>query len=143
MRSTYRVLAYVIAAGVLVQAASIAAGIFGLWGEVEDGGVITEDWEYNAGLITHAIVGMIVIPLVALVLLIVSFFAKVPGGVRLAAIVLGLVVLQVVLAFASYGISGLGALHGLNAIAVLGAASAAARRAGRAVVPAEPVRAGV
>ena len=143
MRSTYRVLAYVIAVGVLVQAASIAAGIFGLWGEVGDGGVITEDWEYNAGLVVHAVVGMMVIPLVALVLLIVSFFAQVSGGVRLAAIVLGLVVLQVVLAIASYSVSGLGALHGLNAIAVLGAASAAARRSRQAAVPAEPVRAEV
>ena len=45
----------------------------------------------------HGMVGMMLIPLLALVLLIISFFAKIPGGVKWAAIVLGLVVLQVAL----------------------------------------------
>ena len=36
----------------------------------------------------HGLVGMMLIPLLALVLLIISFFAKIPGGVKWAGIVL-------------------------------------------------------
>ncbi len=34
----------------------------------------------------HGMIGMMLIPLLALVLLIISFFAKIPGGVKWAAI---------------------------------------------------------
>ena len=68
--------------------------------------------------------GLILIPLTSLVLLIVSFFAKVPKGVALAATIFGLVVLQVLVLPAlsrSVG-SGFGALHGVNALVLMGVA---------------------
>jgi hypothetical protein len=83
-----------------------------------------------------------IIPLLALVLLIVSFFAKVPGGIRWALYVVGLVALQITLAFVSFGAPVVGLLHGLNAFALAAVASMAARRAAAAPVAAtEPTTA--
>ena len=129
MRATYRVLAGLIALGVVAQAAFIAAAWFGVIKDIDDGAVLDKNYEGNLGHALHFIVGEGVIPLLALLLLIVSFFAKVPGGVKWALIVFGVVVLQIALAFLSFGVPGVGALHGINAIALLSVALVAARRA--------------
>ena len=42
MKAAYRVLAYLIAVGVAVQAASIAYGFFGLIAWIEDGGTLDQ-----------------------------------------------------------------------------------------------------
>ncbi len=129
MKAAYRVLATLVALGIFVQAASIAYAWFEVINRVEGGEVVTSDSAFNAGHVIHGQVGMMVIPIIALVLLVVSFFAKIPGGVKMAAIVFGLVVLQVVLAFVSFGAPIVGALHGANALAILGASIVASRRA--------------
>ena len=135
MRSTYRVLGTLLSLGVVVQAASIAFALFQISKEIDDGAVIDKNYvESNSGsaglgFAIHAIDGQMVIPLVALLLLIVSFFAPVRGGVKLAAFAFLAVVVQVVLAFASFGIPGLGFLHGLNALVVFSLGVAAARAA--------------
>jgi hypothetical protein len=120
MRSTYRVLALLVALGVAVQAMSIALGFF----------IVLKDKNIgeNIGLELHGVVGETVIPLIAVVLLIVSFFAGIAGGVKWAAIVFGLVVLQVVLAFVASAAPAVGALHGLNALALIAVAGIAGRR---------------
>ncbi len=143
MRNVYRVLAFLIAIEVVVQAMAIAYGIAGLayWVE-EDGGVLNKavfdsddpGFQGFGGFVTHGINGMMIIPLLVLLLLIVSFFAKVPGGVQKAAILLGLVVLQVFLGIFSHSIPFVVVLHVLNAFAILGMSLAAARSA--SVVPA-------
>ena len=76
---------------------------------------------------------MMVIPLLALLLFIVSFFAKFDGGVKWAGFVLLAVVVQVVLAFVAFGVPAIGALHGINAFVVLGLAGHCARKAARRV----------
>ena len=138
----YRFLAYMIAVLVVVQAAAIAWGFFGVTNWIEDGGVLdkefldcTEDCEevgaFEWAFAIHMFFnGLVLIPLTSLILLIVSFFAKVPGGVKWAAIIFGLVVLQViVLPMLSREVgSGFGALHGLNAMVLLGMAIVAGRR---------------
>ena len=80
----------------------------------------------------HGIFGMMLIPLLALVLLIISFFAKIPGGVKWAAIVLGLVVLQVALGIFGHETPYAGLLHGLNAL-ILFAVALHGRAQGRDV----------
>jgi heme A synthase len=127
MKQTYRVVASLIALGVLVQAASVAFGWFEVLTEVEDGQIFSDTSNYNAGQIVHSAVGMFLMPVLGLVLLGVSFGAAkaVPGARKWAGIVLGLIVLQVALAFAAYVVPAIGALHGLNALAVLGAAGRA------------------
>lgn len=73
MRSTYRALAYLIAAGVALQAASVALGFFTIIHEVDGGGIISADYDYdsNLGIMLHRIGGLGIIPLLAIALLIV------------------------------------------------------------------------
>jgi len=138
MRNAYRVLAFSIPVLVALQAAFIALNTFGMFAWVDDGNALTKsvldadslDWDGAAGAVLHGIVGMMVIPLVALGLLAVSFFAKVPGGVWWAGIVVAVTVLQVLLAFAGFGSPVVGALHGLNAFVLLGVAMSAGQKAG-------------
>ncbi len=145
MRSTYRVLAYLISALVVVQAATIAYGWFAVLGELDGGGVFDKNSEGNVGHMLHGIIGMMVLPLAGLIFLIVSFFARIPGGVKFAAITLGLIVLQVVLAFAAFGAAVVGTLHGMNAFAIVAVSVIAASRLARearvdAAAPVPPVR---
>ena len=70
-----------------------------------------------------------VIPVIALLLLISSFFAKVPGGIKWALIVFGVTIVQVALGLFSHEIAGLGWLHGINALILFGVAVSAAMRA--------------
>ena len=129
MKATYRVLAMLVAAGVVLQAMFIALGWFTALKDLDDGLVIDKNYEGNIGHTLHGQIGMMVIPLLAIALLIVSFFAHLAGGVKWAAIVFGLVVLQIFLAFLSFAVPAVGALHGLNAIALLAVAAFAGRRA--------------
>lgn len=139
MRSVYRVLAGLVAIGVVLQAMFIALGWFTAIKDLDDGLVIDKNYDGNVGHMLHGQFGTLFIPLIALLLLIVSFFAKVPGGIRWALYVVGLVALQIALAFVSFGAPVVGLLHGLNAFALLGVASMAARRASAApVVATEP-----
>jgi hypothetical protein len=129
MRATYRVLAGLISIGVLVQAMSIAVGWFTALKDVDDGLVIDKNYDGNWGHSVHSVVGSMIIPLLTILLLIVSFFAKVDGGVKWALYVFGLVVLQIAFAFAAFAAPVVGALHGANALALLAVAGIAARRA--------------
>jgi len=91
----------------------------------------------EVGFMVHGLNGMMIVPLVALLLLVVSFFAKVPRGVVLACAVVGLVAAQVLLGMFGHGIPGLGLLHGMNALALFSVAVIAARRAARPAGPVE------
>ncbi|WP_433444159.1 hypothetical protein [Nonomuraea sp. CA-141351] len=102
------------------------------WGNVFDKAVMENDdlpFPEVVGIIVHGVNGGMVIPVVALLLLIVSFFARVPRGVAFAAVVLLLVAAQAMLGYAAHGLPWLGALHGLNAMLLFAAALHAARRA--------------
>src|SRR5680860_1489923 len=126
MKSAYRVLAYLIALGVVVQAASIAFALFGLTKWIEEGGTLDKaamesdsiTFTGVVGFPIHFINGQMLIPLLAIILLIVSFFAKIPGGSKWAGFVLLSIVLQVLLGMFAHGITALGALHGLTALVV-------------------------
>ena len=59
---------------------------------------------------------MMGIPAVALLVFIISFFAKVPGGVTWAGLVLLAAIIQVGLAIVAFGVPAVGALHGINAL---------------------------
>jgi hypothetical protein len=129
MKSIYRILANLIAIGVLVQVMAIGLAWFTAIKDVDDGLVIDKNYDGNFGHQLHSIVGMMVIPILAILLLIVSFFARVDGGIKWALIVFGLVALQIALAFASFSVPVIGALHAANAVALAGVAGIAARRA--------------
>ena len=120
MRGLYRYLMMAVATGVVLQAAAIAWAVFGLADDVDAGTVVDTSYEGNAGFAVHAILGWMLLPLIALVLLIVGFLLRsVDGAQRWAGIVFGLVILQLVLAVAAFGVSSIGALHGINALLIL------------------------
>jgi len=137
MRTAYRVFAYIIAAEVVVQAAAVAFAISGLFNWIDkDGGVIDKaaldsEVEFTGvvGFIIHGMNGMMLIPLIALTFLIISFFAKVPGGVMWAAITFALVLLQVTLGILGHEGAIFGMLHGANALAIFAIALMAGMRA--------------
>jgi hypothetical protein len=144
MRTVYKVLAYIVAAEVVIQAMAIVFAIAGLGRWVDGGGVFDKavadarpaPFPEGVGFAIHAINGTMIVPSVALLLLISSFFVKVPGAAKWAALVLLLVVVQVTLGQFGRGIPVVGALHGLNAMLLFTAALYTARR-GR-TVPVSP-----
>lgn len=132
MRTVYRVLAYVIAALVAIQAAAIGYGVFAQMNWIENGGTLDKaTLESSApgtsALFFHAIEGFAVF-LVALALLIVSFFAKIPHGVRWAVIVLACTFVQIALGSLSHMLAAIGAVHGAVALVLFGVAVTAAMR---------------
>lgn len=140
MKSVYKVLAYLVAAEVVVQAVAMVYAIAGQGKWIMDGGVmdkaVIESREFVfpevLGYAVHGINGTMIVPAVALLLLISSFFAKVSGAVKWAGLVFLLVVVQINLGILGHSIPALGALHGLNAMLLFSAAVYTAVRVGRA-----------
>lgn len=136
MRKIYRALAWAVAGGVVIQAAAIAFAFGGMLNLVSEGGVVDkallEAFQAGGvgelGFLIHGLVGGVVIPLLALALLVVSFFVRARGARLWAAIVFGLVALQVTLGFSITDMPYLGLIHGANALAVVAAGSIAALR---------------
>ena len=120
MRTVYRVLAYLLALSVAAQASLIAFGAFALENNIDNGPV--SDGDTTGVTLHHSF----------------SFGAKVPHGVRWAAIPLGLVVVQFFLAYAAYSAAIIGVLHGLNALAIFAVALLAGRRVPKTAPVAEP-----
>jgi heme A synthase len=136
MRTAYKVLAYLVALEVVVQAMAMVYAIAGLGIWVDGGGVFdksvaeSDDSAFGeaVGFMVHGINGSMVIPLLALALLVVSFFTRTPGASRWAGLVLLLVAVQATLGIFAHVVAGLGALHGLNALLLFTTALVTARR---------------
>ena len=145
MKNVYRVLAFLVAAGVMVQAAAIAFGMFGMIKWIENGGTLDKSTELTpaiggyAGFSLHATAGIMVVPAIALLFLISSFFAKVPGGIKWALFVFLATVVQVALGLFAHSLAGLGWLHGLNALILFGLAVSAGMRVNRVAAVESPV----
>jgi hypothetical protein len=137
MRAAYRVIASLIAAGVMLQVAAISLAGFTISKDAGDAATIDANYN-NLGQQWHSIGGS-VIGLLAIIFLIVSFMTNVPRGRTLAGIVVGLVVLQVLLAVVSFGLPAVGVLHGLNGLAIAGVAGMASRKAAQPAAVAQPV----
>jgi heme A synthase len=147
MKTAYRVLAYAIAALVAVQAAAIGYAVFAQLHWIEDGNTI-DGASFESGapgtaaFLFHALNGGVFL-LVALALVIVSFFAKIPRGVRWAVIVLVCTVVQIALGTLSRLLAPIGAVHGAVALVLFGVAVMAAMRAQKPAAISEPVPAQV
>jgi hypothetical protein len=135
MKLVYRVLAYLISLAVVLQAAAIALGFFGLGNWIESGGTLTKagldsgttHFPGDVGLAIHGTVGMMVIPIIGLLLVISSFFTGTRRAIWWSLIVLGCIVVQVLLGLLSHQAYALGAVHGIFAFAVMGTAAYAGR----------------
>jgi hypothetical protein len=137
MTKAYRILAYLIAAEVVIQAAVITLASFGFSKWIDNGGVAdlatfssgNLDFFGSIGYELHGTNGALYIPILSIAFLVLSLFARsIRGGVIWAAIVFGLVALQVFLGFASHSFAVLGPLHGVNAFALFVCALHAGRR---------------
>jgi hypothetical protein len=137
MKSVYRALAYLVALEVVIQAAAVAFALAGLGKWISEGGVLdaaameseSTDFTGVVGFMIHGINGQMIVPLIALLLLISSFFAKIPGGVLWAGLVLLTVVVQVLLGIFGHGMPVLGMVHGAVAFVLFTFAVIAARKA--------------
>lgn len=130
MRKVYLVLAWLVAAGVVVQVAAIAFAKVGEDYLIDHGGVIDKAFVESSmngttsfvgveGEAIHAMNGMMVLPVIALLLLISSFFVRGTAPKLWALLVVGLLALQIVVAFTMFGLPYLGIVHGVNALAIL------------------------
>jgi hypothetical protein len=123
MKTTYRVIAWIIAALVALQAAAIVFAISGLFAFIDSGGVVDGELDGDAipegiGIFVHATVGGYALPLLALVLLIVSFFTRSRRAIWTAVALLVLMLIEVMLGYSGWSSPVAGALHGLNAMLV-------------------------
>ena len=153
MRMVYKVLAFAVAGLVAVQAAAIAFAMFGLVAWIQGGGTLDASametditFPGVAGFMIHGMFGTIVVPVVVILLLISSFFAKTPGAVKWALIVFVTTVVQIGLGVFAHSVPQLGILHGVVALVLFGAAIMAGMRAKKPVTvgqttaqPAAPV----
>ncbi|MFE5308127.1 hypothetical protein [Isoptericola sp. NPDC056578] len=131
MRQVFRVLAYVVAAGVVVQAAVMVYAVAGLGLFIDEGGVLDQAameqsmsgeslFPEEIGLMLHGMTGTMILPAIALLTFVASFFAGVRGAWRWGLAILLLVALQVTLGLAGHSVPFLGGLHGVNALLLFG-----------------------
>jgi heme A synthase len=128
---TYRIFAYLVALEVFVQAATHAYTSAGLGHWIySDGHTVTKaTLEEGSGVdftgrwagIVHGENGAMIVPLLAIAFLVVGIVTRkqVHHGLRWAAILLGLVVLQVALGFITIAVPEVGMLHAVNALVLL------------------------
>jgi hypothetical protein len=153
MRKTYLFLARSISVLVVLQAMAIVLTIAGLFKWIEDGATldksVVDGWDANppdfagsiGGLFHFFLIGTILIPLTGLILLIVSFFAKIPRGVAFAAAIVVSILVQYFSAMLADSAPYVGLIHGLNAFILFGlglGAAMAAKSAGAASVATAP-----
>ena len=124
MRSAYKYLAYAIDVLILLQAAAIAWAVFGLSKYIDDGHSINKSsiegdktlFSEENGFAIHGMSGTTLIPLVALILLIISFFAKVPDGPKFAGMLFVGIAIQIALGIFAHDLPALGFIHGFWAL---------------------------
>ena len=140
MRKLYSALAWIVAAGVVIQAASIAFGFGGMVGYVMDGGVVDKalveseqaTFTGDLGFPIHGIVGGLVLPVVAFALGVVSFFVRgVPRAKTLAWATFALVFIQGSAGYSIADMPYVGLFHGANALLLLLVAVYTARAGSR------------
>ena len=141
MQKTYLFFARFISVLIVVQAMAIVITVAGLFHWIDGGATldksVVDGWDDNPpdfqgsiGAFFHFfLVGMVLIPLSGLILLIVSFFAKIPHGVAIAAAIVVSIIVQYASAVISSSAPYVGLIHGLNAFILLGLTLAAAKAA--------------
>lgn len=122
MQQTYKVIAHLIAAAVVIQAALIAWGTFSVITVLEAGGEVAGP---PVPAMLHGTIGMYVIPVLVLALLVVALVAR--SGVRWALWLVAAVVVQIALALIAFSAPAVGILHGIVAFGILGLAEVGAR----------------
>lgn len=118
MQTVYRWWAWLVFLAVLVQVGFAGYGAFYVAGKVDDNPVTEDNFEDGFGL--HLGLGYLIVLLV-LVFLLLGFAARV-GRSRLIknAVLFGLLILQVLLAWVGYEVAAIGFFHPVNALLIVG-----------------------
>ena len=135
MRTAYKLLAYAVAVEVAIQAMAVVWAMAGLGRWIMGGGIADASMMESeiapfpevAGFMIHGINGTFVVPLIALALMVLSFFTRQKRAIAVAVGLFVGVVLQGQLGFLGHDRPVVGALHGLNALIVFALALYAAR----------------
>jgi hypothetical protein len=122
MRTAFRILATLTSLAVIVQVGFAGYGAFNAIDKADDAGSITKKTVEN-GFDPHGIFGTLVIALM-LILLIVALVGRI--HVRTAAILFGLGIVQMLLAWGGTAAAWVGFFHGVNALAIAGIAGSLA-----------------
>ncbi len=129
MKTVFRIWASLVSLAIIVQVGLAGYGAFHAVDKADDKGTIGKD-AVSDGFNPHAALGYVIL-LAALILLVLALLARRAGAanrVKWSAGIFGLLVLQVLLAWAGDATPWLGVLHGMNALAVAGAAGSLAGR---------------
>jgi hypothetical protein len=129
LNSAFRIWASLVSLAIIVQVGLAAYGAFNATDKSDDQGTIGKD-AVSDGFSAHAALGYIIL-LGAIFLLVLAFASRRAGDsgrVRWSGLILGLLVVQVLLAWAGSASAWLGILHGMNALAIAGVAGSLAGR---------------
>ena len=142
MRAAFRWLSAALFVAVVLQVAFAAFGAFDAVHKA-DHAAITKKTIEN-GFSVHAILGTLIVILMLVLLIIAAVGRLGPTQVRLAAVIFGLGIIQMLLGFVSTSAPVLGLLHGIGALAIFATTGALAHRtwaqqAGEAPGPAAQV----
>jgi hypothetical protein len=116
MRAVYRYLSFLVFVAVIVQVGLAGYGAFSVAGDVDDKGVVDED-TFGDAFGAHAGLGYLVI-LLGLILFIVALVAR--HRIKHSAILFGLLVLQLLLAWFGFESPFIGFFHPINALVIFG-----------------------
>jgi len=117
MSAVYKYLAGILFLAILVQIGFAGYGAFSVAGDVDGGTVNEERFEDVFGL--HAGFGYLVV-LIGLILLVVSLIGRI--RIKHTLILVGLLILQVLLAWFGFEVPWIGFFHPINAVLIAGLA---------------------
>jgi hypothetical protein len=129
LNSAFRIWASLVSLAVIVQVGLAAYGGFHAADEADDKGAIGKK-TVEHGFSPHSALGYAIF-LAAIVLLLLAFAARSSGAsdrVKWSALIAGLVLVQILLAWLGDAVAWLGVLHGMNALAIAGLAGSLAGR---------------
>lgn len=127
MRTAYRVLGWMIAAAVVVQAAVIVFAVSGLFRYIDGGGVIDSSLSPDAipegvGVMIHSLLASYLFPVLELALIAVAAFTRRALAIWMAVLILALILLEWYLGVTGYRAPVAGLLHGANALVIFAVA---------------------
>ena len=115
MSAVYKYLAGILFLAILVQIGFAGYGAFSVAGDV-DGGTVNEE-QFEDGFGHHAGFGYLVV-LLALILLVVSLIGRI--RIKHTLILVGLLIVQVLLAWFGFEVPWIGFFHPINAVLLAG-----------------------
>ena len=116
MRAVYRYWSWLVFVAVIVQVGFAGYGAFAVANDIDDKGSVDEDM-FEDAFGPHAALGYLVV-LTGLILLILALVAR--HRIKHSAVLFGLLIVQVPLAWIGFGVPAIGFFHPVNALLIFG-----------------------